>query len=584
MKRTHHCNALRKEDIGRDVTLIGWVGKTRDLGALLFIDLTDREGLSQVVIDRNEQPGLYSLAKTCRSGFVVGCTGRVFPRGEGNINPSLPTGEIEVHPADFEILSPAEVLPLQTAGEEKESEEVRLRYRYLDLRRPRLQKNLALRHRVVLAIRKFLDGQGFLEIETPVLSRSTPEGARDFLVPSRVNPGRFYALPQSPQLFKQLLMVSGFEKYFQIVKCFRDEDLRANRQPEFTQVDLEMSFVEEEDVIGLLDQLLADAFRGEGFRAEPPFRRMTYREAMDRFGTDRPDLRFDMEIRDITDLVAQSSFRVFSETAAGGGVVRGLKVGGGADYSRKKLQGLEDRAKLFGAAGLLWIKLAADGISSPIAKFLDEPLIDAVTGRFEAAQGDLILLIAGKRDSASRALGELRIEIAREENLIPGDVLAFVWVTEFPLFEMDDKEGRLTSSHHPFTSPRPEDLDLLETEPLNVRARAYDIVLNGQEIGGGSIRIHDSRLQRRVFKALGISEREAEEKFSFLLEGLSFGAPPHGGIALGLDRLVMIMAGEASIRDVIAFPKTTSALCLMTGSPSAVDGAQLKDLHLRKTD
>ena len=584
MERTHHCGALRKEHIGREVTLAGWVERTRDLGALLFIDLRDREGVTQIVVDRNNQPEFYRRGKSLRAGFVVGCTGDVFHRGEGQTNLSLPTGEIEIHPNLLETLNPSEIPPLQTGGEENESEELRLKYRYLDLRRPRLQHNLALRHRIVLEIRNFLDARGFMEIETPVLSRSTPEGARDYLVPSRINRGKFYALPQSPQLFKQLLMIAGYDKYFQIAKCFRDEDLRSNRQPEFTQVDMEMSFVEEKDVIGLVDDMMVAIFRKIGKTVSQPFSRLTFRDAMDFYGTDRPDLRFDMKIMDISGLASDTPFKVFADTVSRGGVIRAISVSGGAGYSRKRLGELEETAKLFGAAGLLWLKVEDEKMTSPVARFLGEPLMGKICQALGAGKGDCILMVAGPRMVASRALGELRARIGKEGNLAQKEVCSFVWITDFPLFEWDENEEKCMSSHHPFTSPLPEDLDRLEIGPLDVRARAYDIVLNGQEIGGGSIRINNRALQERIFRILGISEEEAEKKFSFLLEALSYGAPPHGGIALGLDRLVMLMAGEESIRDVIAFPKTTSALCLMTGAPAEVDASQIKELHIKKID
>ena len=498
-------------------------------------------------------------------------------------NPDLPTGEVEVVVERLEVLSQAQPLPFPVDEDPpRASEETRLRYRYIDLRRPRMQRNLRLRHRVTMAIRTYLDRLGFVEVETPYLTRSTPEGARDFLVPARLEPGKFYALPQSPQLFKQTLVISGVERYFQIVRCFRDEDLRADRQPEFTQLDLEMGFLEDpEELFGLIEGLVVHVFREAiGVELEAPFPRIPYAEAMLRYGTDKPDLRFEMEIVDVTDLFREAQFRVFAEAASRGEAVRSLPVPGAAGKSRSELKKLEERAKELGLGGLVWVKLAPEGLSSPIAKFVPEELLREAAARAKAGEGDLLLLSAGPAEAVAEALGTLRVELARELGLVPEGSWALAWIVDFPLFKLDE-EDRITSEHHPFTAPHPDDIPLLEKDPLKVRARSYDLVINGVEIASGSIRIHRRDLQERIFKLLGLSEEEAKEKFGFLLRALDYGAPPHGGIAFGLDRLVMMLAGENSIREVIAFPKTATGACPLTGAPAEVDESQLKELHLK---
>jgi aspartyl-tRNA synthetase len=577
--RTDTCGALRATDIGREVTLLGWVHRVRDLGALVFLDLRDRYGLTQIVVQDGQ--AFFDRAKHVRAEFVVGVTGVVRPRASDAVNAKLATGEVEVAATDLRVLNGAEVPPFQTSDEATlASDDLRLRYRYLDLRRPRLQANLGLRHRVAMAVRRYFDAQGFWEIETPVLARSTPEGARDYLVPSRVHPGEFYALPQSPQLFKQLLMVAGTDRYFQIVKCFRDEDLRADRQPEFTQVDVEMSFARPALVFDLIEPLMQDILRVIGRDIPRPFRRMPYREAMARYGSDKPDLRCGLEIQDLSAAFADSPFQLFREALAAGGAVRGFVAPGAGTYSRKQLDALGEQAKQLGARALVWVRRGEDGIKSPALKGAGEAALGRALETAGAAGGDLLLMVAGPADDASRVLGQLRLAIARQAGLLASDAFAFTWVTDFPMFEWVADEQRFAAMHHPFTAPVPEDLDRLEREPGAVRAQAYDLVLNGSEIGGGSIRIHDASVQSRVFRAIGLSEDDAKRRFGFFLQALSFGTPPHGGIALGLDRIVAIVAGEASIREVIAFPKTAAAVDLMTGAPSVVDERQLRELRL----
>jgi aspartyl-tRNA synthetase len=577
-RRTDSCGSLRASDIGRRVALCGWVHRRRDHGGLIFIDLRDREGLIQVVFNPGRDADLHEAGGELRSEFVVRVEGTVIARAEGNVNPNLGTGEIEVQVEGLTVLNRCEALPITLDDLEAAGEEQRLRWRYLDLRRPALQANFALRHRVTHAVRSFLDREGFYEIETPILSKSTPEGARDYLVPSRVYPGRFFALPQSPQIFKQLFMISGFERYYQIARCFRDEDLRADRQPEFTQIDLEMSFVEPEDVFRVVEGLMARAFEAAGRLWPETVPRLSYDDAMARFGSDRPDLRFDLEIRDVTDQVAGCAFRIFAEAGASGKVVRGFAAPGAAGLSRKELDQLTALTRQHGAGGLVWVKMGEGGIKSPALKHLGEDLCRSLAAGMGAGAGDLLLLVADRAAVAAPALGALRQEMARRLDLIPADGTAVTWVQDFPLFE--ESEGGWTSCHHPFTSPRPEDLEHLETDPGRVTAQAYDMVLNGWELGGGSIRIHDPAVQRRVFRRLGLSEEEAEEKFGFFLGALEHGAPPHGGIALGLDRIVALLTGSPSLRDVIAFPKTTSSMDLMSGSPSAVSEAQLSELGI----
>jgi len=576
--RSDTCGRLRTADVGREVTLLGWVHRVRDLGSLVFLDIRDRYGLTQVVVQEGQS--LMAAAKRLRAEFVIGVRGRVRARA-GEVNAKLATGGIEVAATELRLLNDASVPPFQVADEATQaSEDLRLRYRYLDLRRPRLQANLVLRHKVALAVRQYFDSQDFLEIETPVLGKSTPEGARDYLVPSRVHPGEFYALPQSPQIFKQLLMISGMDRYFQIVKCFRDEDLRAERQPEFTQIDVEMSFARPELVFGMVEPMMQAIFRVIGREIPCPFGRMPYADAIARYGTDKPDLRCGLEIQDLSAVFARSPFAPFSDALAAGGVVRGFVAPGAGRYSRRQLDALTDQAKQLGASALVWVRQSDDGIRSPALKGAGEDALRHALGQAGAGPADLLLMTAGPGDQASKVLGQLRLAVAKEENLLKPDEFAFTWVTDFPMFEWNEEEKKFAAMHHPFTSPVPEDLDLLETDPAAVRARAYDLVLNGSEIGGGSIRNHDASIQARVFHAISLSQEEAARRFGFFLQALSFGTPPHGGIALGLDRIVAILAGEPSIREVIAFPKTAAAVDLMAGAPSEVDERQLRDLHV----
>ncbi|MCA1580352.1 MAG: aspartate--tRNA ligase [Acidobacteria bacterium] len=573
---------LRPKDAGRRVRLQGWVGRRRDLGELIFLTVRDRSGTVQVLFDRLRCPlEAVAGASEARSEDVVDIEGEVALRGEGRGNAEQATGEIEVIATRVAFLARSDTPPFQVEDRTNAAEDLRLEYRYLDLRRPAMLRNFVLRDEIVFRVRKILHEKGFLEVETPMLTRSTPEGARDFLVPSRVHPGQFYALPQSPQIFKQILMVAGFERYFQIARCFRDEDLRADRQPEFTQIDIEMSFPTEEDVFAVVEALLADAFAAAGIACEPPFPRLTHSEALELYGTDRPDLRFGLPLVRLDGVARGTGFAPFDKALAGrGGAVRGLRVPGGAAFSRKKLDELTEEAKRFGAGGLLWIKRAEGEITSPAKKHLSPEALSAVIDAAGVEEGDLLLIVADREKAASAALGALRLRAARELDLLDETRYRFCWVTDFPLLEWDDAAGRWFATHHPFTSPREEDLGRLEDDPGTVRARAYDVVLNGTELGGGSIRIHRADVQRRVFQSLGISEDEAREKFGFLLDALRFGAPPHGGIALGVDRICMLAAGASSIRDVIAFPKTTSGTDLMSRAPSAVSGEQLRELGI----
>ncbi|HXT50609.1 MAG TPA: aspartate--tRNA ligase [Thermoanaerobaculia bacterium] len=579
MKRTG-AGTLRIEHVGDRVKLAGWVARRRDLGGILFLDLRDRSGIAQVVVRPDEQPELVRAFEAVRQEWVVEVEGEVARRSAPNTE--MPTGAVELIADRGAVLSRAEPLPFAIDGKAADaSEETRLRYRYLDLRQSALQKNIALRHEVTHAVRTYLHEQGFYDIETPILTKSTPEGARDYLVPSRVQRGKFYALPQSPQLFKQILQVAGFEKYVQIARCFRDEDLRADRQPEFTQIDLEMSFIEEEDVYALVEGLFARIFPPVGIPVGIPFPRLPYAQAMVRYGSDKPDLRFGLEIADVTDLVAESGFRGFREAAANGGVVRGFAVPGAGGASRKQVDSWAEIARRYGAAGVLTLKREGGEPRFQVKDALSVGELSLLTERLGLEPEGLALLAAGPESTTAAALGALRLELARAYDLIPADRHAFVWITEFPLFEWGAADKRWYAIHHPFTAPDPRDVDGLETETGKARARAYDVVLDGTELGGGSIRIHDSALQQRVFELLGIGEEEARSRFGFLLEALSFGAPPHGGIAIGLDRLIMLMAGAPSIRDVIAFPKTTSASDLMTDAPSTVDARQLTELGVK---
>jgi aspartyl-tRNA synthetase len=577
LTRTHTCGALRAEDVGADVVVLGWVHRIRDLGGVTFLDIRDRAGVSQVVVREND--ALMPIAKKLRSEFVVGVKGVVQRRSTDTVNPKLATGEVEILAREIVLLNEAKTPPFQIAEDGPVSEDVRLRYRYLDLRRPRLQHNIGLRHRVAMAIRRYFDGNGFWEVETPILAKSTPEGARDFLVPSRVHAGEFYALPQSPQLFKQILMIAGTDRYFQIVRCFRDEDQRADRQLEFTQVDVEVSFARPETIYGLIEPLMPVIFKEIGVEVKLPIRRMPYAEAIARYGSDKPDLRPGMEIHDLSEVFRDSEFRVFKQIVADGGVVRGFAVRGGNKYSRSQLDVIVDQAKQMGFTGLIWVRPGEPPLSS--VKALSEAVLRPALERAGASADDLLLMAAGKADDTSMLLGQLRLAIAKRENLLRPDRFEFLWVTDFPLLEYHAEDGRWYSMHHPFTSPHDEDMEKLESDPGAVRAKAYDLVLNGSEIGGGSVRIHSAAVQARIFRTLGITEEEAKSRFGFFLEALEYGTPPHGGIALGLDRIVAILSGESSIREVIAFPKTANAVDLMAGAPSTVDAKQLRELHLK---
>jgi aspartyl-tRNA synthetase len=582
-KRSHYCGELHAKDVGKEVTLMGWVHSRRDHGGLIFIDLRDREGVTQIAFNPEINAAIHSKAHDLRSEYVIAVKGKVSKRPEGTINPDLKTGEIEVLAEELTILNESKTSPFEISSRQGISEDVRLKYRYLDLRRSGLQENLILRHRIVQTTRNYFNQKKFIEIETPFLTKSTPEGARDYLVPSRVNPGRFYALPQSPQLFKQILMISGYDRYYQIVKCFRDEDLRADRQPEFTQIDLELSFIQEDDIYEIIEGLLVAIFKEvKNVSLMHPFPRLTYQEALARYGLDKPDTRFEMELKNLTSHFADSQFKVFSRAVAAGGIILGLNARGCAEYSRKELDNLTDLAKVYGAQGLAWIKVVSDGVQSPIAKFFTETEIQQLTKTLNAQPGDLLLMVTdAKHKVAYTALGQLRIHIGHKMGLIEQDRWCPLWITEFPLLEYNEEEKRYLAMHHPFTSPVEEDLVYLKENPEKVKARAYDLVLNGNEIGGGSIRIHRKDVQQAMFGALKIGEDEAKSKFGFLLDALEYGAPPHGGIALGLDRLVMLICGIESIRDTIAFPKTQKATCLMTDAPSQVSERQLKELSLK---
>ena len=581
LKRSHFCGNLREEQIGESVTLMGWVQKSRNLGSIVFADLRDYTGIVQVVFDGDTDEAIFEKATKLRSEFCVAVVGAV--RMRSSINENIPTGKIEVLASELKILSESDVPPIYVKDDDDVSDDLRLKYRALDLRKPRSQSILRTRSRVYKLTRDFFDSEGFVEVETPMLNKPTPEGARDYLVPSRIHDGEFYALPQSPQLMKQLLMVAGFDRYIQIARCFRDEDLRFNRQPEFTQIDMELSFVEAEDVIEVNERYLKMLFKEVlGKDLAVPFDRMTYQEAMDRYGVDKPDVRFGMELKDISDLVKDCGFKVFTSAVESGGSVRAIVVEGGADfYSRKKIDKLEAFVKDFKAKGLAWAKVKEDEIQSPILKFIGDETMDKILEKLEAKAGDLVLFVADKNATVYAALGNLRNHIADEMGMIPEDVIAPLWIVEFPLFEYDEEEGRYVAMHHPFTSPMDEDLDKLESDPGACRAKAYDIVINGDEMGGGSIRIHDSEIQSRMFKALGFTAEEAEEKFGFLIEAFRYGAPPHGGLAYGLDRLIMLLTGEKNMRHVIAFPKTQSASDLLTGAPVSLPEKQLEEVHIR---
>lgn len=582
MRRTHHCCQLTAKEIDSEVVLMGWVQRRRDHGGVIFVDLRDREGITQVVFNPLVDEAVHEKAHVLRNEYVIGVKGKVEARPDGMINPNLVTGEIEVLVTELRVFNAAQTPPFLIEDQVDVSETIRLQYRHLDLRRSRLQRNMLLRHKIAQTVRRYLDDLGFIDIETPVLTRSTPEGARDYLVPSRVNPGQFYALPQSPQLFKQLLMISGFDRYYQIVRCFRDEDLRADRQPEFTQIDVEMSFVGEDDIMDMTEGIMAAVYEAVLDKPlERPFARLTWKEAMDRYGLDKPDVRFGLELTDISDIVARSGFKVFSGAVKKGGIVKALNAKGCIDFSRKEIDDLTDLTAVYGTKGLAWIKVREDRWQSPIAKFFSDEEVAALIERIDMAPGDLVFFVADVPKIANEALGHLRNHLGRQLKLIDDSEFAFTWVTHFPLMEYDAVKKRFEALHHPFTAPLEEDHDRLASDPGTVRSRAYDLVLNGTEIGGGSIRIHQTSLQAKVFEALGLEREAYESKFGFLLEALNSGAPPHGGIAIGFDRLVSILCGEPSIRDVIAFPKTQKAACSLTGAPSTVAKPQLDELSIR---
>ncbi len=584
LERNCNCGEIRKTDEGKEIQLAGWVSRRRDHGGLIFVDMRDRSGIVQIVFDEAAMGKDFSKAETLRNEFVIGVRGKVRARSEETVNPKMATGEIEVVVNELRILNKAKTPPFYIQDGVDVDENVRLRYRYLDLRRPEMQKNIILRHRVAKIMRDYLDEHGFLEIETPMLCRSTPEGARDFLVPSRLNPGQFYALPQSPQIFKQLLMVSGFEKYFQIVRCFRDEDLRADRQPEFTQLDIETSFLNQEDILTLMEGLIKRIFEPTlNVKIETPFQRMSWDEAMERFGSDKPDLRFGMELQDISEFVKGSDFKVFASVLENGGQVKVIKVDDYANIPRRELDNLVEYVKIYGAKGLAWIQYSEEGIKSPFKKFYSEETFEKIKQATGCKTGDLLLVVGDKPSVVAQALGELRLEMARRRNLIDENKLCFLWIVDFPMFEYVEEEKRYKAMHHPFTAPRDEDVEFLLTNPEKVKAKAYDIVLNGVEVGGGSLRIYQSDLQKKVFQAIGLTDEEARAKFGFLMDAFEYGTPPHGGIAFGLDRLVMLMAKRKSIRDVIPFPKTQSAIDPMSHAPNEVDEKQLRELYIKTT-
>ncbi|MBT2569140.1 aspartate--tRNA ligase [Planococcus sp. ISL-110] len=582
MSRTHYCGEVNETATGQRVTLKGWVQKRRDLGGLIFVDIRDRSGIVQVVFNPEISKEAAAIGESLRNEFVVHIDGLVVERTEGQINAAMKTGKIEVQVDHASIINAAKNPPFAIEDNTDVNEDLRLKYRYLDLRRPAMYETFKMRSDVTKSIRRFLDEEGFIEVETPILTKSTPEGARDYLVPSRVHDGEFYALPQSPQLFKQMLMVSGFDKYYQIARCFRDEDLRADRQPEFTQIDMEMSFQTMEDIIGMNERLMVQMMKDvKKIDIEPTFQRMGYTEAMDRFGSDKPDVRFGLELVNVSDLVKDSAFKVFTGAIENGGQVKLINIKGqAANYSRKDIDALGAFAAVYGAKGLAWLKVEEEGVKGPIAKFFEGEAATALTERAEAETGDLLLFVADKKTIVADALGALRLKFGKELDLIDNSVYKFLWITDWPLLEYDDKDGRYYAAHHPFTMPFEEDLDKLATEPENVRAQAYDLVLNGYELGGGSSRIYRRDIQEQMFEVLGFSKEEANEQFGFLMEAFEYGTPPHGGIAFGLDRLVMLLAGSTNLRDTIAFPKTASASDLLTDAPSPVSGAQLEELSL----
>lgn len=582
-KRSHYCGDLSKQDIGREVCLMGWVHRRRDHGGLIFIDLRDRTGIAQLALDPDRDPQSHAKAEAVRNEFVVAAIGTVSPRPEGTVNPKMKTGEVEIEVSELRILNVAKTPPFMLDEYTEVAENLRLKYRYLDLRRDSIQQNIMMRHQVAQTTRKYLSDHGFLEIETPMLTKSTPEGARDYLVPSRVNPGNFYALPQSPQIFKQLLMVSGYDRYFQITRCFRDEDLRADRQPEFTQIDCELSFVDKDDVMTVMEGMIAAIFKSSlDVELSVPMPRLSYAEVMDRYGVDNPDLRFEMELVNLTEIVRGCGFKVFASVAENGGLVKAMNVKGCATFSRKELDDLTDFAAIYGAKGMAWVKILEDGSwQSPIAKFFTEEELAQIGAALDAKPGDLLLFGADTPAIANESLGRLRGHLGQKLSLANPNEYKFLWVTDFPLLEWDGETRRHVAVHHPFTAPLDEDIPLLDSDPGKARAKAYDLVLNGSEIGGGSIRIHNQEVQSRMFNLLGIGTEEAREKFGFLLDALEFGAPPHGGIAFGLDRIMMILTKAGSIRDVIAFPKTQKATDLMSEAPGTVDEKQLRELGIR---
>ena len=583
-KRTTYCGLVTEEFLNEKVTLKGWVHNRRDLGGLIFVDLRDREGIVQIVFNPDFSEEALQVAETVRSEYVVEVQGVVTKRDAETINPKIKTGQVEVQVSNIEIINKSETPPFSINEENVNVDEnIRLKYRYLDLRRQELAQTFKMRHQTTRSIRQYLDNNGFFDIETPVLTKSTPEGARDYLVPSRVHEGEFYALPQSPQLFKQLLMISGFDKYYQIVKCFRDEDLRADRQPEFTQVDIEMSFVDQEDIIAMGEDMLRKVVKDvKGIDVSGPFPRMTYAEAMDRFGSDKPDTRFGMELINVSQLGKEMNFKVFKDTVDNNGEIKAIVAKDAADkYTRKDMDALTEFVNIYGAKGLAWVKVVDDGLSGPIARFFEDANVETLKQLTEAKPGDLVMFVADKPNVVAQSLGALRIKLAKELGLIDESKLNFLWVTDWPLLEYDEDAKRYVAAHHPFTSPKREDIEKLDTEPENVQANAYDIVLNGYELGGGSIRIHDGELQQKMFEVLGFTNEQAQEQFGFLLDAFKYGAPPHGGIALGLDRLVMLLSNRTNLRDTIAFPKTASATCLLTDAPGEVSDKQLQELSLR---
>ena len=583
-KRTTYCGLVTEEFLNEKVTLKGWVHNRRDLGGLIFVDLRDREGIVQIVFNPDFSEEALQVAETVRSEYVVEVEGVVTKRDAETINPKIKTGQVEVQVSNIEIINKSETPPFSINEENVNVDEnIRLKYRYLDLRRQELAQTFKMRHQTTRSIRQYLDNNGFFDIETPVLTKSTPEGARDYLVPSRVHEGEFYALPQSPQLFKQLLMISGFDKYYQIVKCFRDEDLRADRQPEFTQVDIEMSFVDQEDIIAMGEDMLRKVVKDvKGIDVSGPFPRMTYAEAMDRFGSDKPDTRFGMELINVSQLGKEMNFKVFKDTVDNNGEIKAIIAKDAANkYTRKDMDALTEFVNIYGAKGLAWVKVVDDGLSGPIARFFEDANVETLKQLTEAKPGDLVMFVADKPNVVAQSLGALRIKLAKELGLIDESKLNFLWVTDWPLLEYDEDAKRYVAAHHPFTSPKREDIEKLDTEPENVQANAYDIVLNGYELGGGSIRIHDGELQQKMFEVLGFTNEQAQEQFGFLLDAFKYGAPPHGGIALGLDRLVMLLTNRTNLRDTIAFPKTASATCLLTDAPGEVSDKQLQELSLR---